>query len=56
LHASHVVPAAHVSLFPPPQFTGHAAPAPHSIVQVALPSHCVVQPPAGHFTLHVVLP
>lgn len=56
LQASHVVPAAHVSLLPPPQSTGHGAAAPHSTVQVALPAHWVVQPPFGHFTLQVVLP
>jgi len=43
-------------MVPPLQVTVHAAAAPHTTVQPAAPIQSAVQPPFGHWIVHVLLP
>jgi hypothetical protein len=51
-----VVPAAQVAVRPPLHFAVQAAAAPQSIEHAVLPVQSTVQPPSGHFSVHVLLP
>jgi hypothetical protein len=50
------VPAAHVAVRPPLHLAVQAPASPQSIEHAVLPVHSTVQPPAGHFRAHVLLP
>jgi hypothetical protein len=51
-----VLPAAHVSFFPPLHVIVHAAVPPQTTVQPVLPWQSAVQPPFGQLMLHELLP
>lgn len=54
--SSHVVPAAQSTDLSPLHLTWQAAPTPHSTLQPELPVQSAVQPPFGHWIVHLLLP